>query len=307
MSFGTITDWLRLARVSNLPTTWTNVLVGAAIVAPRPDVDGLVVAGAVTGLLYVGGMILNDVVDADRDAARGISRPIPAGRVSRRVAGAVAIACLVAGVAVAAGAAGAVAGGWALALAACVVGYDLLKEQGAVALGLMGACRGLIIPLAAALQDVGPIPAGPVLLVAGSLAAYVTLVTVAARGEHEAASRGPGETSFAASKWLLVAPVCIAGAGLIFMGAAEGDPAFAWSLGAGGIVIAVVAAVWTGWTVRKLQDDGRVPAAVMRWLAGICLFDAALLAILGTPPAVVAGACAAFLLTRRAQRRIAGS
>jgi hypothetical protein len=69
----------------------------------------------------------------------------------------------------------------------------------------------------------------------------------------------------------------------------------------------VVAGGWTGWTVRTLREDGRIPAAVMRWLAGICLFDAGLLAILGASPLMVVAAVAAFGLTRRAQRRIAGS
>ena len=55
--------WLRLGRVSNLPTVWSNVLTGLALVgALQPDASLLVLVLALS-LFYVGGMYLNDAFD----------------------------------------------------------------------------------------------------------------------------------------------------------------------------------------------------------------------------------------------------
>ena len=297
-------DWMRLARVSNLPTTWTNVLLGAVLVSRRPDVDGLVVAAAVTGLLYVGGMILNDAVDAPRDRERGLDRPIAAGRVSRRAAWLVSGGLLLAGPLLSLAVAGpGAAAAWAVGLAACVVAYDLLKERGLLALLLMGACRGLILPLAASLQagadargDAG------VVVAAVGLAAYVTLVTVAARGEHDEAGDGSASRRRAvAVRLLAIAPVVTA-AGVL---TATGRPEMPWL--AAGVIVMAKAVAWIAHAARRLAAGGPVPAAVMRWLAAICLVDAATRLLLAASALWPALAVGCFALTRRAHRRIAGS
>ena len=72
---------LRLGRVSNLPTVWTNTLTGIVLaggsVADAPTVP-LVLA---LSLFYVAGMYLNDAYDAEVDARERPERPIPAGQV----------------------------------------------------------------------------------------------------------------------------------------------------------------------------------------------------------------------------------
>ena len=82
---------LRLGRVSNLPTVWTNVIAGTTIAnAAANIVDVALVGLAMTGF-YVGGMYLNDFFDRDIDARVRPGRPIHAGDIS---AGAVsAIGC----------------------------------------------------------------------------------------------------------------------------------------------------------------------------------------------------------------------
>lgn len=302
-------DWMRLARVSNLPTTWTNVLLGAVLATRQPDVDGLVVAAAVTGLMYVGGMILNDAVDAPRDRERGLDRPIAAGRVSRRAAGLVAVGMLLAGPLLAIAVAGpGAAAAWAAGLAACVVAYDLLKERGVLALVLMGACRGLILPLAASLQGGAGGGRGgdaavavAVAVAAVGLAAYVTLVTIAARGEHGDGEDDPARRRSMAARLLVCAPILTA-AGVL---AAAGRPELPWL--AAGVLVMAVAVMWIAAAARGLVTGGSVPAAVMRWLAAICLVDAAILLLVAAPVAWPALAVACFALTRRAHRRIAGS
>lgn len=328
----TFADWLRLARVSNLPTTWTNVLVGAMIAGGRPSIDGVVVAAAVTSVLYVAGMILNDVLDAPRDAARGLDRPIPAGRVHRAAAGVVAAALLAAGPALAWWAAGAASAAWAAGLAACVIGYDALKERGPLGLLFMGTCRGLIIPLSLSVQvDHGAALAAANWWVAGGLgiglAAYVQLVTIAARGEHD----GPGAPSGRRSTaWLggvaAGLPMLAVAGGWWLRGgpsgaAAAGSSMVAVVLTIAGVLGAIVAGVVVRHWSRRLASGGPVPASVMGWLAAICLIDAGSvvgLAIAGhrsgsaDSAPIAAGvavlvAVGSWIVTRLGHRRIAGS
>ena len=81
MTFGTI---LRLGRVSNLPTVWTNALAGAALAAGgAPDLATVAWAALALTLFYEGGMWLNDAFDAEIDARERANRPIPNGEIGR--------------------------------------------------------------------------------------------------------------------------------------------------------------------------------------------------------------------------------
>jgi 4-hydroxybenzoate polyprenyltransferase len=72
---------LRLGRVSNVPTVWTNVAAGVALSSaafPLGIFAGIVVA---LSLFYIGGMYLNDAFDRRWDAQHRPERPIPAGHI----------------------------------------------------------------------------------------------------------------------------------------------------------------------------------------------------------------------------------
>src|ERR1700704_787983 len=74
--------YLLLARFSNLPTIWTNVLAGTLVSGAafvKADVVRICVA---VSLLYTAGMFLNDAFDREFDARWRPDRPIPAGDVS---------------------------------------------------------------------------------------------------------------------------------------------------------------------------------------------------------------------------------
>src|SRR5688572_6448443 len=89
--------WLRLGRVSNLPTVWTNVLAALALAGalrPEPVVPLLALAFSV---FYVGGMYLNDAFDRRIDAVERPNRPIPSGQVSAAAVFAIGFACLLLG------------------------------------------------------------------------------------------------------------------------------------------------------------------------------------------------------------------
>ena len=75
---------LRLGRISNLPTVWTNVLVGALLAGGSLADPRLPLLMLALSLFYVGGMFLNDAFDREFDALHRPERPIPSGQVSAR-------------------------------------------------------------------------------------------------------------------------------------------------------------------------------------------------------------------------------
>ena len=76
-----VSTLLRLGRISNLPTVWTNVLASSVISGgARADQLGLLLA-AMTAF-YIGGMYLNDFFDRAVDARDRPGRPIDAGEIT---------------------------------------------------------------------------------------------------------------------------------------------------------------------------------------------------------------------------------
>ena len=78
--------WLRLGRVSNLPTVWSNVLAALALSGGLSQAAGIpalhvALLAAAFSLFYVGGMYLNDAFDRHIDARERPQRPIPSGQV----------------------------------------------------------------------------------------------------------------------------------------------------------------------------------------------------------------------------------
>src|SRR5260370_25481493 len=79
LSFATL---LKLGRISNLPTVWTNVLAGTVLAGGVVQHWQTAIVLLAMSLLYVGGMYLNDYFDCAIDARERPQRPIPAGDVS---------------------------------------------------------------------------------------------------------------------------------------------------------------------------------------------------------------------------------
>ena len=74
---------LRLGRVSNLPTVWSNVLAGSALAGAATGVS-VFCAMLAASAFYVGGMYLNDAFDRDIDSRERPERPIPSGAISAK-------------------------------------------------------------------------------------------------------------------------------------------------------------------------------------------------------------------------------
>ena len=287
-----LTTALRLGRVSNLPTVWTNVAAGIALAG------GDFRAGVVTAvllsvsLIYVAGMYLNDAFDRDYDAAERPTRPIPSGEVSASTVFAAGFGLLGAGLVLAAIAVSMsptayVRGslGAACALAACVVTYDFIHKKTRAAVLLMAACRVLVYCFAAFATAPHTNPT----LIAGMalLFAYITGLTAVARQETR---------QRIASPWpLALLAIVVACAALLGMS----EPA--------GISLALVLAAWVFESVRPLmRERSDVGLAVSRMIAGICLLDAAFIGYRGYVWGAVVAALGT-VLTRLLQRRIPGT
>ena len=89
----TVGVWLRLGRVSNLPTVWSNVLATLALSGALSFSPRTFALWGVFSLYYVGGMYLNDAFDRRIDAVMRPDRPIPSGQVSAGVVFAICAWC----------------------------------------------------------------------------------------------------------------------------------------------------------------------------------------------------------------------
>lgn len=141
--------YLLLARVSNLPTVWTNVIAGVVLTQTSLDWGAVAWLSGSVSLLYTAGMFLNDAFDHRIDSSARPERPLPAGDVSVFEAAVVGAVLLSAGVAGLAWAGPPRTLAWAVALAAAILYYDYAHKQSALGPVVMGTCRGLVYCVAA--------------------------------------------------------------------------------------------------------------------------------------------------------------
>lgn len=141
--------YLLLARVSNLPTIWTNVT--AAHLLADASLATLLTGIVSISLFYTGGMFLNDAFDAEFDAAARSDRPIPAGDVSRSQVLLVGFLLLAAGELLLLTLPHALpALAWGAGLAAAIVVYDFKHKGQSFGPVIMGLCRALVYTTIAA-------------------------------------------------------------------------------------------------------------------------------------------------------------
>jgi 4-hydroxybenzoate polyprenyltransferase len=172
---------LILGRVSNLPTVWSNCLAGW-LLAGGGTWSRFAVLSSGASLLYLGGMFLNDACDVRFDTAHRQERPIPSGAISARAVWRWSAALLLGG-GVALASLGLTTALVTLGLVLCIVAYDLVHKQTALAPLLMAGCRFLLY-LVAGSAALGGINA-KLLWCAGALAAYIVGLSFIARRESE--------------------------------------------------------------------------------------------------------------------------
>lgn len=277
---------LKLGRVSNLPTVWTNVLAGTILgVGSAVGARTLLVALAMS-MFYVGGMYLNDYCDRDIDARERPERPIPRGEIPQTTVAVIGFALLVGGIALMAGF-GVAAAVASLALATTIVAYDWFHKGNPVAPLVMGLCRGLVY-CAAGAAAVGGFSGMPS-IAAIALVGYTAGLTYAARQES---------LGTVGNLWpllLLAAPMIVTW------------PALQHGIVGIAVYVAVIANAGVAlYLLARRPMPKSVPYAVGLLIAGLSLVDAAFLASVGatTAAAVAVGGFAATLVL---QRYVAGT
>lgn len=190
-----MTPWLRLLRVPNLFTVPGDPLAGYALAVAATGAasfDALPAALAVGAslLLYVFGLIDNDLADLKEDRRDRPDRPLPSGQISTRRAILAAFVAFAAALALA-WADGSATLGVAAVLAATILLYNhLLKRVPVVGPLAMGLCRGLSVMIGASVLGKPGLLALPAALAAGLIALYIAAVTAIAAGETSGSKVG---------------------------------------------------------------------------------------------------------------------
>jgi len=282
---------LRLGRVSNLPTVWSNVLAALVLSGGAFSVEVATLLAIAMSCMYVGGMYLNDAFDREHDRRERPERPIPSGAASAASVFAIGFSLLAAGIVLMAAQAYGQPDGLGLppvlamcALAAVIVYYDVHHKQNALSPVVMALNRVLVY-VATALA-VAPEPSRAIVLGAGALCCYLIGLSYAAKQENLLALR---------STW----PLALLAAPLSYVLAVRSAAAaLAW----------VVLAAATGYSLRYLLVPRRrdIKRAVTQLIAGISLLDALLVTVHGRPQ-LAAPCVAAFVLTLGLQRFVPGT
>ena len=276
---------LRLGRISNLPTVWTNVMAGS-VIAGGARADQLALLLSAMTAFYVGGMYLNDFFDRAADARDRPGRPIDAGEISAGAVSAIGFGLLAAGgaVMISLGTASALCGA---VLAATIVLYDVWHKGNTLSPIVMGLCRALVYS-AACVAITGSLSTAA-LIGAVALAFHVAGITYAAKQEG---------LNRVGNLWPLLMLAMPLLAALPFVTAWPVPVALALLMAADARAIYLL-------VVKPVPQA--VPLAVSELIAAICLVDAVATAWAGGNIAIVALCALGYPLTRFFQRIIPGT
>ena len=267
-----------LARVSNLPTVWTNVLAAWAINATAsstfkimPEVcdfaffDWNTFAYLLIGssLKYAGGCTLNDAFDQDFDQAHNPKRPLPSGSISVQTVWILGSLELILGGILLVTIAGCEMT-WVLALIASILFYDYIHKKWAGGIIIMGGCRfflWLTAATAAGKSELAP----QSLIWAIVLASYIIGISWFARGESQKKAE-PVQYSII----LLFSSPLVALALLVYWN--QLDPIRVFLCNVTGLLVAWIA--FSSIVMMREEKKGSIGKGVSRLLAGICALDA---------------------------------
>ncbi len=238
--------FFRLARPANIVTAVSDILAGIAIAGylshQAGDYVPVVWLVLATIGLYGGGVVLNDVFDAELDAAERPERPIPSGLISIGEAARLGVFLLVAGI-FCAYLVSPLSGILAFATAVAVIVYNKWSKHHAM-LGPfnMGLCRGLNLVLGVSCV---PHQVGEFWYLGFVPVLYIAAITMISRGEVHGGRR---VTIYAAGALYIIAMACIFSLSWI-----HGRP----------LVTAFFIAAWALMVFVPLWEAGRKPEGRM--------------------------------------------
>jgi 4-hydroxybenzoate polyprenyltransferase len=278
---------LRLGRISNVPTVWTNVLAGSIIAGGAGRSDRVALIAIAMTAFYVGGMYLNDYFDRAIDARDRPGRPINAGEIRASSVMLIGFGLLALGIVLMiAFGLGAVLCG--VLLAGVIVLYDVWHKGNALSPVVMGLCRALVY-VGTGVAIAGGI-SNATLVGAMALACHVAGITYAAKQES---------LDRVGNLWplVLLAVPLIAALPVLFDG---------WTTVAAFVLLLAADATAIRLLVKR-PSPGAVPLAVSGLIAAICLVDALAIAAAGGGILIVAISALGYPLTRLFQKSIPGT
>jgi 4-hydroxybenzoate polyprenyltransferase len=278
---------LRLGRISNVPTVWTNVLAGSVIAGGIGQSDGVVLIAIAMTAFYVGGMYLNDFFDRAIDARDRPGRPIDAGEIGAISVMLIGFGLLAAGIALMiAFGPGAVLCGFLLA--SVIVLYDVWHKGNRLSPVVMGLCRALVY-IGTGIAITGGI-SNATIIGAAALACHVAGITYAAKQESLDRVGNLWPLVLLAIPLLVALPVLLDG----------------WTTIAAFVLLLAADAAAIRLLVKR-PSPGAVPLAVSGLIAAICLVDALAIASAGGSIMIVTICVLGYPLTRLFQKSIPGT
>jgi 4-hydroxybenzoate polyprenyltransferase len=278
---------LRLGRISNIPTIWTNVLAASVIAGGGRHPDQIALILMAMSAFYVGGMYLNDFFDREIDARDRPGRPINAGEIRATTVSSIGFGLLATGIAlmIPFGLAATV---WGALLATVIVLYDVWHKGNVLSPLVMGTCRALVyIGSGAALAGS---TSTAMMIGAAALASHVAGITYAAKQENLDKIGNLWPLALLAVPLLVALPALFSG----------------WIVGVAFLLLLAADTV----AIRLLATrpiPGAVPLAVSGLIAAICLVDALAIALAGGGALLVAICALGYPLTRLFQKSIPGT
>ncbi len=290
MMADTLRTILVLGRVSNLPTVWTNIAVGWFLCEGtwNPELAWVMLG---MSLVYVAGMTLNDAFDTKWDREHAASRPIPAGKIRSSSVWALGSIEMLAGVVI------------LLTLTTvhplltgllvlAVLLYNVLHKHWTGSVLIMGLCRALVYlgsaSAALALPESLTLPT-TVYLISGAVVLYIAGLTLAARSEHLKTKQHLPLLP----RLLLMLPVLLP---------LLSSRSFTEGIVGNILTVAGIAIIWSWLVIMRGKLRERIPAGIALAIAGIALYDSAVVVFADWRAAVFCLVC--FGLTLLSQRFI---
>ena len=261
-------DLLAMSRFANLPTVWSNAILGLLVASGLTGTVSFQTAALlITGLscLYLGGCFFNDWQDVDFDTKHRPDRPIPSGRWSRKTIGLFALILIIGGLSLI-WLASPVAHLFALGIVVCILLYTKWHKTHVISLIFMAGARMLIYPACAfapltiaELQAFNPVKLPVLILFSLALASYILGISLTARFESRKDS--PEKTPIVPLISLSLPAFLVSGFLLLL-----GHPIAA-------IVPLIIFLAVLIPTVKRLQRTGDIGTFVSYTLAAIPLVD----------------------------------
>ncbi|YCM44903.1 UbiA family prenyltransferase [Verrucomicrobiaceae bacterium 227] len=260
-----VIDLLAMSRFANLPTVWSNGLLGVLIgwiAFPTTLCPGCLIAiGVALSSLYLGGCFFNDWHDLAFDEKTRPDRPIPSGRWKRGTILNFAVLLMLLGVGLSF-AITLASGYFATGIVICILAYTKWHKVHPISFVFMAGARALIYPLAALSvlpwdRFLAQLPVFVILAL--GLGGYILGISLTARAETSKTPISDARKTF---------PILCLCFPIVFIS----GPLLADKNGMALIPLALFLTV-IALTVRQLRSNHKVGQFVSRTLAAIPLVD----------------------------------